>query len=400
MNSRERVALTLNHKEPDMVPIDCGGTICSTLTRTAHNSIKKTMGITTSQEQITDPKLDTIVPCVQLLDRWQIDFRRVALRPPSSLNNAGSDRQSFAATSEANEEKPRGFEFKDEFGTTWRKADFDYCPAKYAMQDFDLKDLHDYKWPDPYDPGRVEGLEQEAKWLYENTEICVVGDIMCGGPFEQACWLREYSTFLLDFYVNPEFAHTLLNMITDLDIAFWDAYLNKIGPFVQVVCQGDDLGMQDREWISPELYRKFVYPCHKRLFDFIHLKTKAKLFLHSCGSVRNIIPDLIKAGVDALNPVQYSAKNMAIAELKREFGSELCFWGGGISTQRELENEFTLDDIENIVKCNMEILMKGGGFVFAATHNIQHECPSEKTLKIYDSAVKYRSYKRANTLSV
>jgi len=392
MNSRERVLLTLNHKEPDKVPIDCGGTICTTLTRTAHNSVKAYLGINTPQEQITDPKLDTVVPCDELLSRWETDFRRVALRPPSSLNAAGSDRQSFAATSAANEEKPRGFEFKDEFGTVWKKADYDYSPQRYAMQSFDIDDLKNYEWPDPYDPGRVEGLEEEAKYLNENTDFCIVGDIMCGGPFEQACWIREYSTFMLDLYENKEFARLLLEKITDLDIAFWDAYLSKIGPHVQVVCQGDDLGMQDKEWISPEMYKEFIYPCHKRLYDFIHSKTKAKLFMHSCGSIKRFIPYLIEVGVDALNPVQYAAHDMGIANLKKEFGSELSFWGGGISTQSELGNHYSVQQIEDIIKRNMEILMPGGGFVFSPTHNIQQECPAEKTLCIYDSAVKYRNY--------
>lgn len=394
MTSRERVLTTLSHKEPDKVPIDCGGTICSTLTRTAHNHLKEHLGIHTPQEQITDPKLDTVVPCDDILKRFEVDFRRVALRPPTELNGDDPERQSFAATSAANEEKPRGFEFKDEFGTVWKKADFDYCPHKYAMAEFSLDDLKAYKWPNPYDKGRVAGLREEAMNLTQNTDFCVVGDIMCGGPFEQACWLREYSNLMIDFYEDPAFAHELLERITDLDIAWWDAYLNEIGDCVQVVCQGDDLGMQQSEWISTDMYKEFVYPCHKRMFDFIHSKTKAKVFLHSCGSIHNFIPYLIEAGVDALNPVQYSAANMEIARLKKEFGSEISFWGGSICTQYELGDCYSPNEIEKIVKSNMDILMKDGGYVFAATHNIQHECPPEKILSIYDTAVSHRSYNK------
>jgi uroporphyrinogen decarboxylase len=128
------------------------------------------------------------------------------------------------------------------------------------------------------------------------------------------------------------------------------------------------------------------------MFDFIHSKTKAKIFLHTCGSVKKFIPYLIEAGIDALNPVQYAAKDMGIAGLKKEFGSELAFWGGSICTQTELSNAHSVKDIETIVKGNMDILMKDGGYVFAATHNIQHECPPEKLLSIYDTAVSYRDY--------
>jgi len=143
----------------------------------------------------------------------------------------------------------------------------------------------------------------------------------CGRPFEQACWLRGYSAFLTDLHVDPAFAEALLEGITELDIGMWDAYLGAIGEHVQVVAQGDDLGMQDRE---------YIFPRHKRLYDFIH----------SCGCIRKLIPSLIEADV----------------------------------------------------RRNMEILMKGGGFVFSATHNIQHELPPETTLKVYDKAVANRRY--------
>ena len=392
MTSRERVQAALNHKEPDRVPIDCGGTICSALTRTAHNTVKEALRIDTEQEPITNPILDTVVPCEQLLDRWQVDFRRVSLRPPSSIDVTDASKQSFVATEAAIDEKPRGFEFTDEFGTAWKKADFDYCPTRYGMEEFDLADLKKFKWPDYTDPGIVVGLEEDAKALYENTDFCIVADIPRGGPFEQGCWSRNYATFLMDFYENPTFVHTLLDGITDNLIGYWGAYLDSVGKYVQVVAQGDDMGTQTGEYISPKLYREFIFPRQKRLFDFIHSKTDAKIFLHSCGSIRDIIPDLIEAGVDALNPVQYAARNMDLAELKKEFGSDLAFWGGGISTQNELEEGYSPDMIGDIVKRNMDIMMPDGGFVFAATHNIQHECPPEKTIKIYDTAVSYRKY--------
>jgi uroporphyrinogen decarboxylase len=157
------------------------------------------------------------------------------------------------------------------------------------------------------------------------------------------------------------------------------------------VAQGDDVGMQDREYISPELYRKYIFPRHKRLYDFIHSRTRAKLFMHSCGSIRKLVPCLIEAGVDALNPVQYSAANMDLTELKREFGSELCFWGGGMDTQHALLGPgASPQSIEAEVRRNMEILMKDGGFVFSATHNIQHETPPQTTLRVYDTAVSRR----------
>jgi len=219
------------------------------------------------------------------------------------------------------------------------------------------------------------------------------GTSCAGGPFEQACWLRGYAQFLTDLYVDPKFAHTLLEKIADLDIGFWDTYLGAIGDHVQVVAQGDDVGMQDREYISPELCQRFIFPRHKRTYDFIHSKTRAKTFMHSCGSVRKLIPYFIEAGVDALNPVQYSAANMDLGELKQEFGSELAFWGGGIDTQHALLGKgVTAASVQATTARNMAILMKNGVFVFAATHNIQHEVLPETTLLVYDTAVRQRAY--------
>ncbi len=391
MTSRDRVLAALDHKEPDKVPVDCGGTICSTLTRTAHNAVKGLLGIRTPDEPVTHPVLDTVVPCGELLERWGVDFRTVRMRPPGQIDDSSADRQGFAATSAAVVIQPHGHRFSDEFGTLWQKADFDYAPVKHAFSGFTLGDLERFRWPDPYYRGRTAGLAEEAKALKEETGFCIVADIMCGGPFEQACWLRGYTEFLTDLYADPPFARALLEKITDLDIGFWDAYLGALGDSVQVVAQGDDVGMQDREYISPELYREFVFPCHKRLYGFIHSKTRAKLFMHSCGSIRKIIPFLIEAGVDALNPVQYSAANMDLGELKREFGSELAFWGGGIDTQHALLGAKSAS-VEKTTRRNMETLMKGGGFIFAATHNIQHEVPPETTLRVYDTAVKHRDY--------
>ena len=213
---------------------------------------------------------------------------------------------------------------------------------------------------------------------------------MCGGPFEQACRSRGYSRCLTDLYADKKFARKLLDGITELDIGFWDTYLSAIGDHVQIVAQGDDLGMQDREYISPAMYKEFIFPCHKRLFDFIKSKTKAKRWLHSCGSIRGIIPYLIEAGVEVLNPIQSGARNMDVGELKQEFGNEISFYGGGFDVQRMLEDNVSVQEVREVIKRNIDVLAPGGGFVFACTHNVQHEAPPEKVLAIYDTAVGLR----------
>jgi uroporphyrinogen decarboxylase len=139
------------------------------------------------------------------------------------------------------------------------------------------------------------------------------------------------------------------------------------------------------------MYRQFIKPSHQRIYSFIHSKTEAKIFMHTDGSVYDIIPDLIEIGVDILNPVQYGAKNMNLDKLKREFGQDLCFWGGGIDTQQILPSA-SLVEIEEEVKRNIEIMAPGGGYVFAMTHNIQPDIPPDRLHKAYETALQYGHY--------
>ena len=119
-------------------------------------------------------------------------------------------------------------------------------------------------------------------------------------------------------------------------IALWDVFLSEVGDYVQVAAQGDDVGMQTETYVRPEMYRKFIKPRQRRIFDFIHSKAAVKVFFHSCGSVYDLIPDFIEIGGDVLNPIQRSAAKMDLVRLKREFGDDVCFWGGGIGVQQVL----------------------------------------------------------------
>lgn len=391
MKSKERVLLALNHKEPDKVPIDLGGTICSTLTSTANKKFKDYLGIKKAGEIVSHPVLDTVVPIDEILEMFEVDIRTIRLKGPTPESEEAEEVKGFSGSSSDFANMPSGYEFADEYGTRWRKAGYDYAPVSFPLANLDVSDLKTFKWPNPYNPGRVLGLKQEAKELYESSEYAIASDIMCGGPFEQSLWLRGYQKFMEDLYLNPKFAVALLDKITEIDIGFWDAQLSSIGEYVDIVCQGDDLGMQTSLYIDPEMYRKFIKPCHERLFSFIHSKTKAKCWLHSCGSVYSVLPDLIELGVDALNPVQCSACNMELSKLKKEFGSEITFWGGGINVQT-LPGK-TVKEVEAEVKNAIHTMAPGGGFVFAATHNILPETRGEITYNAYMAAVKNRDYK-------
>jgi len=377
MNSRERVLTALNHKEPDKVPIDLASTTVTSITYVPYGKLREYLGM----EPDPDPKIShihqgTVYPTEDLFQRYEADFRTVFMK-----------------------KSPRGFiarempdsSFYDEYNILWKKLAYDYSPVEPPLADGTIEDLGKATWPDPYDPERVEGLREEARKLYGNTDYAIVADIMCRGPFELAVKLRGYERFLMDLHLDPKFATALLDKITETVIALWDVYLDAVGDYVQVVCQGDDVGMQAGLFISPKMYRQFIKPCHRRIYDFIHSKTEAKVFVHSCGSIYDIIPDLIEVGVDILNPLQYGAAKMDRARLKKEFGEDLCFWEGGIDVQQVLPNA-SLDEIEEEVQRTIEIMAPGGGYVFVPTHNIQPDVTPDRLDKVYETALKYRRY--------
>ncbi len=303
MNSRERALAALNHQEPDMVPIDLGSTIVTSITRTAYDGLRAYLKMEPeASPNISHRQMDTVYPKEDLLECYQVDFRPVYMKGPW-----------YFKTRELPEEES----FYDEFNLKWRKASYYYDVVERPLANAETAaDVEKAVWPDPYDPGRVAGIREEARHLYEETDALVVADIMCLGLFEGACFLRGYDKFLTDLYWNPALVEAILNKILEIDIALWDSFLSQVGDYVQVVAQGDDIGMQNGMYISPKLYRKFIKPLHQKLYDFIRSKTQAKIFMHSCGSVYDAIPDLIEVGVQILNPVQRSAAKMDISHIE------------------------------------------------------------------------------------
>jgi uroporphyrinogen decarboxylase len=387
MNSRERVLAAVNHCEPDRVPIDLGATQCSTLTLVANDRLKEYLHLEKEGETIVCPLTEAIEILPEIASLFETDCTTVRMKAPADRGEDQSAGKGFTAFKVVR--YPEGHEFIDDLGTVWRKNLYDYAPVKFPFAGLTCSDLETFPWPDPYDPGRVAGLREETLALRESTDKAIVADIMVGGPFEQACRSRGFEQFLLDLAWDPEFAHALLGHLTDVAVGMWDAQLSAIGDCVDIVCQGDDLGMQTGLQISPRMYRKYVKPCHDRMFSFIRSKTQAKTWLHSCGSVYDVIPDLIEVGVDILNPVQVSARNMGLDLLKREFGKEMAFWGGGIDIQRLPDQSLT--EVADSVRQAIDTMSPGGGYVFAATHNILPETPGEKTYTAYMAAARYRS---------
>ena len=373
MKSRERVLAALKHNEPDRIPLDLGSR-SSTLEAIPYNDLKKYLGF--ESETVTFVK-DHAEPDEEILQQFSIDTRYVRIKRPKNFSVEMAPDNSYI----------------DEWGTKYVKPEtslyYDAVPP-YPLENASINDLEKYRWPDPNDPGRVEGLEEKARQLYQNTDYAIVADTPFLGPLEFSWLLLRGPKFLEDLIINKPFARALLEKIVDIHIQIYDNYLSTVGKYIQVVAVSDDLGAQDQPLMSPALYREMVKPVHERLWGFIKKKTDAHLFLHSCGSICAFIPDWIELGVDIINPVQVSAKDMDSRKLKREFGADITFWGG-IDTHRVMPMGLP-DEVEEEVIRRIKDFAPGGGYVLAAAHNIQADVNPENVCRMYASAKKFGSY--------
>jgi len=266
--------------------------------------------------------------------------------------------------------------YVDGWGSLWelRPGSLYYEVADSPIRAATIADLDHYPWPDLAHPSRFVGLRQQARAIQEaGYAVVMIGGV---APFEQAFTSRGMEQWLVDLAADPEFALALMGKITDAMKTGVISLLEAAGDCIDVLITGDDMGSQNGPLISPKMYRKMIKPFHAELMTEIKRRTKAKIFYHSDGDVYPLIGDFIEIGVDLLNPVQVSAREMGdTARLKRRFGDRLSFCGA-IDTQWALPHG-TTDDVRAEVRRRIRDLGPGGGYVLAAVHCIQPDVPPE-----------------------
>ena len=382
MNSRERVMLTLNHQEPDRIPIDLGGSICSSIHKDAYIALKKHLGMELEEIQMVDyvqqlPYLDEA-----LLERFGVDFRMVQLPAATA-----PDLDIF--------EEGDYYAFIDRWGSRLHMPKdgglyFDW--VEFPIKEATMEALDNYTWPRPDPPEYNARLREQAEYLYEKTDCALVGSaIIGGGIFEQPARTMGLESFLMALVTEPKFADRLMGQITEIYIESCNNYLEHVGEYLHVFTYWDDVCGQDGWLISPDIYRKIVKPKQRRLLEAIKSKTDAKIYYHGCGAVYDLIPDLIELGFDILNPAQVSARGMDTKRLKEGYGKDIVFWGGGVDTQHVLPFGKP-EEVEDEVKRRIDDLAPGGGFVFAAVHNIQAFVPPENIVTAFETALEYGRY--------
>ena len=380
ITSRDRVVTALQHREPDRAPISFGG-LHDSIHLYGHRALKKHLRLEGGEDIIQDPFQQIVFPDARLLDLFRSDIVPVYAKPAASFSLAYRD-------------EGQNTTYMDEWGTKYRKpkeSGLYYDFERHVFSGKSIDEIGSHPFPDPAHPSRFEGLRDKVQKLLIETDKAIVAYAPTGGVYEHTYWLRGIEETFSDMVDNIELLEVLTEKILEWMLTFWEAYLREIGDLVQVVQIGDDLGGQYGPLFSPKLYRTLFKPKEGRLIELIRKNTDAKVYFHSCGSIIEFIPDLIEIGVEVLNPVQVQAARMGSAELKREFGKDLCFWGGGADPVAVMSNG-TPEDVKREVKRRIEDFNIDGGYVFASIHNIQADVPPENVVAFFEAAIEFGTY--------
>ena len=404
MTSRERVLAALDHREADRVPVDLSGHRSSGIAAIAYARLRRFLGLAPRPIRVYDPVqqlaivdddllqllgIDTIElgRAFALEDRywqeWVLPDGTPCLMP--SWVNLERQTERWVIRSPAGREiaqMPDGVLYFEQ--TYWPFVENDDLDGlRKCLSESMWTGIASPPGPLVAGPEGTQLLVSGAKWLRERTDRAIIG-LFGGNLLEMGQFLYRNDNFFLLLGGNPERAHEFLDRVVEMHLENLERFLGAVGPYIDIILFGDDLGMQSGPQISPRMYREFFFPREQRMWRRVKELAPVKIQLHCCGGVRELLPDLIEAGLDAINPVQITCRGMDAAGLKRDFGSRLTFWGGGCDT-REVLSRGTPGEVRDHVRRQVEILKPGGGFVFQQVHNIMADVPPENILAMYEA---------------
>lgn len=421
MNSRERVLLTLDHLEPDMVPIDLGAGFQTGMHVDSVYKLRQALGL---DEPGTPVK---VIEPYQMLGEIKADLLEavggdvIGVNPPTTMFGYRTEDWKPWKTFEGTPVLvPGGFNTEvDSSGTLYQYPEgntsvppsammpaggfyFDAVNRQTPITDKDLNiedNLEEFGF---ISEGDLKYFEREIKYCYECTDKAVYANF--GGTafgdiaLVPATWLknprgiRSVEEWYISIVTRREFVHKIFERQCQIILENLKKIFNVVGNRIHIIfLTGTDFGGQDRPLISVKTYLELFMPYHKQLNEWIHQNTTWKTFMHSDGAIMPLIPSFIEAGFDILNPVQWTARGMEPSELKKRFGDQVVFWGGGVDVQHTLPFG-TSRDVRAEVKQCVRCFASGGGWVFNPVHNIQPLVPIENLLAMYNAIKEYRVY--------
>jgi uroporphyrinogen decarboxylase len=396
MTGRERILRTLERKPADRIPYDLGGTDCSAVHVLPYKKLKGQLGL---------PDRPVVCGCLtQLVAENDADFARAFGVDAEVLGFGAQATTIWCAPFGVDLVVPARFKpetlpdgsnvVKNAHGEVYarRAADAYYfdpvgTPLAAVTSAAELKRFdalfERWDWPAVYNEP-LDALAARARRQYQATDRAVVA--LWRMHYLQAGQLmRGYEQFMVDLMIDQDLAHAILRQLHEVYLRRADALLAATADWMDIVFLTDDLGTQESGLVSPETYRKMIFPYTRELVGKIKVAGK-KVVMHSCGAIAEFIPFLIDMGIDAVNPVQVSARGMNPADLVREFGRDIAFWGGGCDTQHALNAPD-----QNIVRADVRRRLaefKGGHLVFTQVHNIQYDVPPQNIIALHDEFVK------------
>lgn len=369
MTHRERVVAALSHNQPDRIPIDLGSTRDSSIVVEGYERLKDHFGIE-SETVLTSRMMQVVDVDERVLNELDIDTRGVfPAAPPDVPLKGGGYRDEWGVE----RVKPPGSHYYDQVS----------FPLSGPIS---LRDILGYPWPDPHHAVRRAGLKERVREIREKTDCAAVLNLQ-SGFVHTSQYLRGFEDWFTDMAGDRMLISALFDAVLEVSLEICRQFLQEVGSEVDVLMTSDDLGLQDGLMVSPETYRELIKPRHRKYFQLMHGLSPAKVFFHSCGSVADIVDDLVEIGVDVLNPVQVSARGMEPRRLKARYGGRLAFWGA-IDTQHVLPHGGP-EDVKAEVERRIEELGEGGGYILGAVHNIQPDVPLQNLLYMYRHAREY-----------
>jgi uroporphyrinogen decarboxylase len=371
LTPRERFKRIMAHQEADRVPIDLDGTSLSSADAPVYAALRTALGI-------TGPQPDPLASYDErLLAALDVDFRRIgSLIASGDMPIPG-----------------RPDHMLDIWGVVRKWTGQYWDIVESPLRDATLEDLDAYPWPDPariLNDKLLAQYREQARVLYQDTGYVVVAEHPVYGVLELACWMCGFDDFLARIAGDRPFVFKLFDKLLALQKAFIAPYYQAVGPYIHLTTSGDDFGTQAGPFMSPRAFRETVKPYFTDRIAFTRQFTQAYFWHHTCGSVHALLPDLLEAGVDILNPIQPGAKNMEPERLKADFGSRLCFHGG-FDTQGVLPFGSS-EQIEAEVKRVMDAMKPNGGYIFSAAHNIQNDVSAQNVLTMFRAAHRLGRY--------
>lgn len=415
MTSRERILAAINHKEADRVPIDCGSMRSTGVSAIMFNKLMEYFG---RQDPclMYDYQQQLAYTGDWLRERFHVDSMDVG---EAFIGDISTDWKPWELSDGSaclvpsymhleRDEKGQAL-FYDMSGIQVGRMPRDAkSPAQtyYPLENYeeipevvDVDVIQHHFWSVPCLPfhldiaGSKEDYDKFVKTiknLRQNTDKALM---ICIGHsfFEFGGYIRELNNWLYDIMADREGTERLLNVLEDWYMEKLELIMKDLVDDVDIIQFGDDLGTQNGAWMSPEVVKDVFIPHYKNLWDYVHKHSDAKVFLHSCGDISTSLGMLIDVGLDIINPVQTTAKNMDPVWLKNEFGKDVTFWGGGCETQTVLTYG-TKQEVIDQVKRRIEIFGKDGGFVFNMIHNILENVPVENAVAMFDAAYEFGKY--------